>query len=205
MMGKAPFCHDGSASTNDSRHSLSSEGDESEEDARVDGEVIDSLFGLFNEGVPKDFPCEIFGSAVDLLEGLVNRHSANWHWGVPKNPFAGGVNIFTGGEIHHRVCAPFRGPTHFFHFLFDARGDGAVADVGINFNEEVTANDHRLEFGVIDISGNDGVPCRDFVAHKLRRDDLGDALRKSFEDARRIIARGGTGVLVGEGVTGGIW
>ena len=154
----------------------------------MDSEVIDSLFGLLNEGVPKDFPCEVFGSAVDLLEGLVNGHCANGDRRVPKNPFAGGVNVFTGGEIHYRVRAPLRGPTHFFHFFFDARGDGAVADVGINFNEEVSANDHWLEFGVIDICGNDGASCRDFFAHELRRDDLGDALRKPLEDAWGIIA-----------------
>jgi hypothetical protein len=43
---------------------------------------------------------------------------------------------------------------HLLHFFFDGRGDGRVADVGIDFDQEVTADDHRLRLGVVDVRGD---------------------------------------------------
>jgi hypothetical protein len=80
------------------------------------------------------------------------------------------VNVFAGGQIHDRVRAPLDGPAHFLDFLLDARGDGGVADVGVDFDQEIAPDDHRLQFGMIDVARNDGPPARHFVAHKFRRD-----------------------------------
>src|SRR5207248_8338606 len=64
-----------------------------------------------------------------------------------------------------RVGAPFRGPTHLLDFFFNRRRDGAVANVGVDFYQEIAADDHRLGFRVIDVRRDDGPPARDFVAH----------------------------------------
>ena len=117
----------------------------------MDGEVIDPLLRLFDEGVAIDFPGQFFGAAADFLERLVNRHGSDRHGRVADDPFARGVNVFAGAEVHHGVGAPFRRPTHFLDFFLDRRRHGAVADVGVDFYQEIAADDHRLGFGMIDV------------------------------------------------------
>src|SRR5262249_17082571 len=82
------------------------------------------------------------------------------------------MDVFAGRKIHHRVGAPFRSPTHFLHFFFDARSNGAIADIGIDFDEEITADDHRLALGVIDIGGNNGAAAGHLLADEFRSDNL---------------------------------
>jgi hypothetical protein len=127
--------------------------DEAQQHAGVDGEVIDALLGLLDEGVAEEFPGEVLGLAVHFFERLIDRHGADGHGRVAQDPFAGGVDVLAGGEVHDGVRAPLGGPAHFLDFLLDARGDGAVADVGVDLDEEVAADDHRLEFGVVDVGG----------------------------------------------------
>ena len=136
--------------------------------AGVDGEVIDPLLRLFDERVAINFPGQFLGAAADFFERLINRHGADRHGRVANDPFARGVNVFAGGKIHHGVGAPFRRPTHFLDFFLDRRRDGAVADVGVDFHQEIAADDHRLEFRVIDVRRDDGAAARDFVAHEFR-------------------------------------
>ena len=136
----------------------------------VDGEVIDPLLRLFDERVAINFPGQFFGAAADFFERLINRHGADRHGRIANDPFAGGVDVFAGGKIHHGVGAPFRGPTHLLDFFLDRRRDGAVADVGVDLDEEIAADDHRLGFGMIDVRRDDGAAARDFVPDEFRRD-----------------------------------
>ena len=76
--------------------------------------------------------------------------------------------FFPVRKIHHSVGAPFRRPTHFLDFFLDRRRHGAVADVRVDLYQEITADDHRLGFGMIDVCGNDGATARDFRAHEFR-------------------------------------
>ena len=165
---------------------LRGERDEAQQHAGVDGEVIHALLGLFDEGVAEDFPGEVLGLAADFFERLINRHGADGHGRVAENPFARGVDVLAGGEVHDGVRAPLGGPAHFLDFLLDARRDGAVADVGVDFHEEVAADDHRLGFGVIDVGRDDGAAGGDFAADELGGDFGGDALR---ETAERLMGR----------------
>jgi len=66
------------------------------------------------------------------------------------------------------IRAPLGCPAHFFNFLVDAGSHGAVADVGVDLNQEIPADDHRLAFRMIDIGGDYGAPTGNFVADKLR-------------------------------------
>src|SRR5690606_28665994 len=119
-------------------------------------------------------PGEGLGAAADFFEGLVNRDGADGHGAVAQDPLAGLVDVFARGEVHEGVAAPLDGPTHFLDLLVDGGGDGGVADVGVDFNQEVAADDHRLELGVVDVGGDDGAAAGDFVADKLGGDLLGD-------------------------------
>ena len=130
---------------------LRGERNEAQQHAGVNGEIIHALLGLFDERVAVNFPGEFLGLAADFFERLINRHGADGHGRIAQNPFARGVNVFAGGEIHDGVRAPFGGPAHFLDFLLDARRDGAVADVGVDLHEEIAPDDHRLEFRVIDV------------------------------------------------------
>ena len=169
-MGEAPFRHDGAAAADDAGHAARGQGDEAEQDAGVDGEVIDALLGLLDEGVAEDFPGEVFGAAVHFLERLVDGDGADGHGRVADDPFAGGVDVFAGAEVHDGVGAPLGGPTHFLDFFFNGGGDGAVADVGVDFDEEIAADDHRLELGMVDVGRDDGAAAGDFGADELGGD-----------------------------------
>ena len=85
------------------------------------------------------------------------------------------VWMFLPVEIHHVVGAPADGPHQLFHFFFDAGRDGRVADVGVDLDQEVAANRHRLHLGVVDVGGDDGAAPGHFVAHEFGGDDARDA------------------------------
>ena len=83
--------------------------------------------------------------------------------------------MFLPVEIHHVVGAPADGPHQLFHLFFNARRDGRVADVGVDLDQEVAANRHRLHLGVVDVGGDDGPAPGHFVAHEFGGDDARDA------------------------------
>src|SRR5690625_1380678 len=96
VMGQAPFGEDRAAAGNDPGHSLSGQGDKSEQDAGVNRKIIDSLFALLEKRIAKNFPGELFGFSVYLFERLIDRNGSDWHRGIAQNPLAGLVNIFPG-------------------------------------------------------------------------------------------------------------
>ena len=151
----------------------------------MDGEIIDALLALLDQRVLVALPVELDGIAVDLLQRLIDRHCANGDWRIAQNPFAGVVDVPSGGEVHHRVGAPADRPHHLLHFLLDGGGDGGVADIGVYFREKVAADDHRLELAVIDVGGNNGAAARDLVAHELR----GDVKRHRSAKALAVVMR----------------
>ena len=168
MMREAPLGHDGATATDDAGHALGCERHKPQQDTGVDREVVDALFRLLDQSVPEDLPRQIFGAAIDLFERLIDRHGADGYGGVSHDPFARGVDVFAGGQIHHGVRTPLGGPAHFFDFLLDARCDGGVADVGVDFDEEITSDDHRLDFRMIDVGRDDGPAAGDLVPDKFR-------------------------------------
>jgi hypothetical protein len=56
----------------------------------------------------------------------------------------------------------------------DVGGDGGVADIGVDLDEEVAADRHRLAFGVVDVGGDDGAAAGDLVADEFGGDEVGD-------------------------------
>ena len=169
----------------------------------MDGEVVDALLGLLDEGVAEDLPGELFGLAVHLFQRLVDGHGADGHGAVADDPLAGFVDVLAGGQIHHRVAAPAGGPGHLVHFLVDGGAERRVADVGVDLHQEVAADDHRLTFRVVDVVGDDGAAAGDFGAHELggdfRRDRRAEvlALVLAAEELDHLLAHraGGAQVL----------
>ncbi len=72
-----------------------------------------------------------------------------------------------GREIHHRVRAPQNGPAQLLDLLVDRRADGRISDVRVDLHQEIAADDHRLELGMVDVGRNDRAPARHFRAHEL--------------------------------------
>ena len=141
--------------------------------AGVDREVVHALLALLDQRVPVHLPGQLDGIAAALLQRLVDRHGADRHRRVAQDPFARVVDVAAGGEVHDRVGAPADRPHHLVHLLLDGRGDGRVADVGVDLDQEVAADDHRLQLGMVDVARDDGAAARDLVAHELGRDVLG--------------------------------
>jgi hypothetical protein len=96
------------------------------------------------------------------------------HGRVADDPVADVVDVAAGGEVHHGVGAVADGPDQLVDFFRHGGGDGAVADIGVDLHEEVAADDHRLEFGVIDVGRDDGAAAGDFLADEFGRDEIGD-------------------------------
>ena len=133
----------------------------------MDGEVVDTLLRLLDEGIAIDLPAEVVGLAVDLLQCLVEGDGTDGHGAIADDPLARLVDVTPSGEIHHGVGTPAGSPNGLLYLLGDAAGDGRVADVGIDLTEEVAPDDHGLELGVIDVGWDDGTPSGDLFADKF--------------------------------------
>src|SRR3546814_21180526 len=86
-------------------------------------------------------------------------------------------------DLHDGVGAPADRPDHLVDLGRDVAGDRAVADIGVNLDEEITADRHRLALGVVDVAGDDRAAPRNLVADKLRSDIIGAAGAPAFPSA----------------------
>ena len=179
MVGEAPFGHDRAAAADDPGDPLRGQRDVGQPDAGVDGEIVDALLGLLDQRVAVDFPGQVLGDAADLLQRLVDGDGADRHGRVADDPFARVVDVAAGREVHDRVGAPADRPDHLVDFGGDVAGDRAVADIGVDLDQEVAADRHRLGFGVVDVVGDDRAAAGDLVADELGRDEVGDRRRRN--------------------------
>ena len=170
MMRQTPLGHDGTTTRNDTCYAVSRQRNITQQHTGMDGEVIHALLCLFNQGVAEQLPGQVFGLAVNLLQGLVDGHGTNRHRRITQNPFTGFMNIFAGRKVHQGIATPASRPGHLLDFFFDRGSHCRVTDISIDLDQEITANNHWLEFRVIDITGNNGATTRDLITHKLRRD-----------------------------------
>ncbi len=193
VVGQAPLGHDRTTTGDDAGHALGSQRHIPQQYPSVDGEVVDALLGLFDQGVAEQLPGQVFGGAPDFFQGLVDRHGPDWHWRVADDPLAGFVDVFTGGQVHHRVRAPANAPGELRHFLFDGRTQGAVANVAVDLHQEVTADDHRFQLGVVDVGRDDRAAPGDFFAYEFRRDDFRHAGAEAVAGVLLIQQATGTG------------
>lgn len=72
------------------------------------------------------------------------------------------------------MSAPQRSDhTIFFDFFGQAGGYGGIAQVAVDFDAEVAADNHRFEFGVVDVGGDNRASGGDFLAHEFGGDLVG--------------------------------
>src|SRR5690606_8351566 len=168
VVRQAPLGHDGTASRNDAGGAFGSQWYMVQTYTSVNSEIIHALLCLLDQRVAKDFPGEVFRHAAHFLKCLIDGHGANRDRRVADDPLAGFVDVLAGGQVHHRVGTPADAPGQFFHFVFNGRSHGRVADVAVDLHQEVAADDHRLGFRVVDVGGNDGATSSHLITHELR-------------------------------------
>ena len=123
VVSQAPFGHDRTTPGDDACGALGSHRHMVQADARMDGEVIHALLGLFDQGIPEDFPGQVLGHAADFFQGLVNRHGADGYRGVADDPFPGLVNVLAGRQVHDGIGAPADAPGQFLDFFLNGGAD----------------------------------------------------------------------------------
>ena len=170
MVREAPLRQDRAAAAHDARHAPGGERDVAQPDARVDREIVHSLLGLLDQRVAEDLPGELLRAAAGLFQRLVDRNGAHRHRAVAQDPFPRLVDVLARRKVHQRVAAPLHRPAHLLDLLVDRGGDRRVADVGVDLHQEVAADRHRLELGVVDVAGDDRPPPRDLVPDEFRGD-----------------------------------
>ena len=174
VMREAPFRHDAAAAADNAGDALRGHRHIGQAHAGMDGEIVDALLRLLDQRVAENLPGEILGNAANLFQRLIDRHGADGDGAVADDPFARVVDIAAGGQIHDGVRTPADRPDHLVDFARHIAGDGGIADIGIDLDEEIAANRHRLAFGVIDVGRDDRPPARHFVADEFGRDVIGD-------------------------------
>src|SRR5471032_3376761 len=193
VVRQAPLGHDRTATRDDAGDALGRQRYVAQQHAGVDGEVVDALLGLFDQGVAEQLPGQVFSSAADFFQGLVDRYGTDRHRRVADDPFAGFVNVFAGGQVHDRVRTPANAPGQFRHFFFNGRTQSAVTDVAVDLHQEVTADDHRFQFGVVDVGRNDRATAGNLVTDKFRGDDFRHARTKAVTGVLLVQQPGGAG------------
>ena len=79
VMRQAPFRHNRAAARNNAGHALRRQRHIFQQHTGVNGEIINALFGLFNQRVAKHFPSQFLCLAIDFFQRLINRHCADGH------------------------------------------------------------------------------------------------------------------------------
>mmetsp|Transcript_104637 Transcript_104637/g.293242 ORF Transcript_104637/g.293242 Transcript_104637/m.293242 type:complete len:275 (+) Transcript_104637:1065-1889(+) len=152
----------GSTTADNTGQTIDRHGDVGQQNTGMDSPVVDSLLCLLDEGFAERLPSQVFGDTVDLFEGLVNGDRSNRNRRVSHNPLASFVNVLTSGQVHESVGTPKSTPLELLHFLFNRRGDGRVADVGVDLDLEHPPDDLRLKLLVILVGANNSTPTSDF-------------------------------------------
>src|SRR5262245_5756048 len=98
------------------------------------------------------------------------------------------MDVSAGGKIHDGIGTPRNAPSHLFNFIFDRARDGAIADIGIDLDQEIPANDHRLGLRMVDIRRNDRPATRDFIADKFWSDIFRDTRTETFAGMLKLDA-----------------
>jgi hypothetical protein len=93
---------------------------------------------------------------------------------VADDPVADVVDVAAGRQVHDRVGAPAGGPDQLVDLVGHGAEHGRIADVGVDLDQEVAADRHRLQLAVVDVGRDDGAAAGHFLAHELGRHEVGD-------------------------------
>ena len=167
---ETPLAHDTTATAHDTAETAVGEMHVVATDAGMDGEVVNTLLALLDEGITEYLPVQILYLAVYLLQSLVDRHGSYRYRTVAHNPFTGFVDVVAGREVHQCIASPLARPYSLIYLFLDAGGSGRVTDVGIDLHEEVAADDHRFALRVVDVGRKNGTSAGNLITNILRGD-----------------------------------
>ena len=71
FVGRTPMCHDRTSPGNNAGKAFQGQRHMFPTQAGVNGKIVYSLFGLFDQGIPENLPIEFFNIPADFLQGLV--------------------------------------------------------------------------------------------------------------------------------------
>ena len=172
-----PVRHQRPASAHDAGNALAHQRHMLAQHSRVDGHVIDALFGLLLDDFQHQRDGEIFRTPHPR-DGLINRHRSHGHRRSLDDRLADFRYLAPRGKIHYRVCPKMYGVMELLQLFVDVGRCGRVADVRVDLALGGDADGHRLEVAMIDVGGKDAAPASDFAAQQLRLELLapGDIL-----------------------------
>ena len=186
-MRQAPLRHDRAAARDDAGDAVGGEVDVGQPHAGMDGEVVDALFALFDQRVACKAPRSVFNRiAVAFLQRLIYGNGADRDRRVAQESIRGWCGCCARWRDPSRCRRPSGSTTPSCRLL--PRHDEVTAELPILaliLVEEVAADDHRLEFAMVDVAGNDGAAARDFTAHEFRRDERRNRRAKAFAVGQR--------------------
>ena len=170
VVRQAPLRHDRAAARHDAGHAPRRQRDVAQQHAGVDGEVVHPLLGLLDERVAVDLPGQVLraGRPPSRAPGRsarcrsapaeLRRIHSRVSW------------MFLPVERSITVSAPQSVAQRSFSTSSSIdEDDRRVADVGVDLHEEVAADDHRLELGMVDVGRDDRAAARDFATARTRR------------------------------------
>src|SRR6266498_3485565 len=138
-------------------------------------------------------------AVTSSITGEVEKMRWATHWGadtVMDLSTGKDINVLARRQVHYGVGAPVGGPPHLLHFSGDRRGHSRRPDVGIDFDQEPAADNHRLALRMVDVGRKHRAACRDLVADDLGRNAFAQRGELHF---LRNVAAPGIGALGGSG------
>ena len=162
-----PLGHDGAAATHNAGDALGNQRQVLHQHAGMDGHVVHALLGLLFDDFQHQVGAEVF-NAFHARYCFVDWHSADGHRRLTEYGFTNLADAATGGEVHYGVRAKMNGGVQFAQLFVHIGGDGRIPDVGVDLAQRGHANAHGLQFGMVDVGGNDHPSHRHFIANGFR-------------------------------------
>ena len=96
VVGQTPLGHDRATSRDDAGQTGGGQRHIAQQHPGMNGKIIHTLLGLFNQRVTIDFPAQLFGFPADLFQGLIDRHGPDRNRRITQDPLACFMNIGAG-------------------------------------------------------------------------------------------------------------
>ncbi len=90
------------------------------------------------------------------------------------------MDVAAGREVHDRIRTPADGPDHLLDLLGHRRSDGGIADIGIDLDQEIAADDHRLQFRMVDVRRDDRATGGNLLPDEFARHVIRDMRAEAF-------------------------
>ena len=80
------------------------------------------------------------------------------------------MDILACRQIHYSVCTPESSPSKLLYLFLNRRCDSRVSDICVDFDLEVSANNHRLDLRMVNVRWDDCTAPGYLIANEIRLD-----------------------------------